>query len=213
MTLTTRHAVVYRNSGSRYTIHSDAEPPAFAAIAILVPSGPPVSHLLLVRALRSLLIRFLLIACLASVAQARLGETEAQMVARFGKPTLRTTHTVHSQGKSWDLGPSFHFRQDDWTIQCDLIDARCVRVVYGKRGEWTDEQLEMVLAYNSQGLKWERLPKPGFEKNLRSWKRSDGATADWNWVNGMKLTVPAYDRAKQTLEAKAKAGVSGKPKI
>jgi hypothetical protein len=156
--------------------------------------------------------------CLAllsvGVAHARLGETEAEMIARFGPPAHRGQHTAHAQGKNWDLGPSLSFKQDDWNIGCDLIDGRCVRVSYQKRGEWTEEQTQLVLSYNSQGGKWTETTKsPSMKKLARSWRRSDGATAGWTSTGGMKMEVPAYERAKQVIEAKAKAEVSKKPKI
>jgi hypothetical protein len=146
------------------------------------------------------------------LAHARLGETEAEMIARFGQPALRGKHSTIAQGKSWDLGPSFYFKQDDWQIHCDLVDGRCVRIRYGKKGDWTDEQFQLVLAYNSQGTKWTENSKPG-SKSVRSWKRSDGATADWIKGGNMKMTVPAYDRAKEVVEAKAKAEASKKPRV
>ena len=136
-------------------------------------------------------------------AHARLGETETEMIARFGQPALRSKHSTIAQGKSWDLGPSFYFRQDDWQIHCDLIDGRCVRIRYGKVGDWTEEQIQLVLAYNCQGIKWTETSNQSLTKLKRTWKRSDGATAEWNHGSGMKMVVPAYDRAKQVVEAKA----------
>lgn len=147
-----------------------------------------------------------------AVCHARLGETEAQLVARFGKPNLRSNHSAIAQGKSWVLGPSYHFRQDDWSISCDLVDGRCVRIGYSKGGDWTEDQIALVLASNSQGQKWTEGVS-GAAKLSRSWKRSDGATAQWSRGGSMRLVVPAYERAKQVAEAKAKAEASRKPKI
>src|SRR5688500_5276913 len=90
----------------------------------------------------------------AAVAHARLGESEVQMIARFGEPVHRTQHSTYAQGKVWHMGPSLSFRQDDWSIGCDLVDGRCVKIQYGKSGQWTEEQIQLVLAYNSQGAKW-----------------------------------------------------------
>ena len=148
-----------------------------------------------------------------SLAQARLGETEAQMIARFGQPTYRNQHSTFAQGKVWHMGPSLSFRQDDWSIACDLVDGRCVKLQYGKTGEWTEEQFQMVLAYNSQGVKWTETSKPGLKRYQRTWKRVDGAEAIWTGGSNMNLIVPAYERAKQVIEAKAKAAASQKPKI
>jgi hypothetical protein len=148
-----------------------------------------------------------------AVAHARLGETEAQMIARFGEPMHRTQHSMYAQGKVWHMGPSLSFRQDDWNIGCDLVDGRCVKIQYGKTGEWTEEQFQMVLAYNSQGAKWTETSKPELKKYKRTWKRADGADASWSGGGQIALVVPAYERAKQVIEAKAKAAASQKPKI
>ena len=150
---------------------------------------------------------------LTAAAHARLGETEAQMVARFGQPMHRSQHSTYAQGKVWHMGPTLSFRQEDWSISCDLVDGRCVKIQYGKTGEWTEEQFQMVLAYNSQGARWTETSKPAAKKYNRTWKRADGADAVWNGGAGMSLVVPAYERAKQVIEAKAKAAASQKPKI
>ena len=143
---------------------------------------------------------------------ARLGETEAEMTARFGQPTLRSKHTHVTQGKSWELGPVLFFKQDDWRIQADLVDGRCVAIHYSKSGDWTEDQIQLVVGSNSQGAKWTEITKPQLSKMKREWKRADGATAEW-MRNGMKLVSPAYQRAKDVVEAKAKAEASRKPKI
>lgn len=159
-----------------------------------------------------------LVSCLmpvvnVAVAHARLGETEAEMVKRFGAPAMRSKHSTFAQGKSLEMGPTLYFRQDDWSIGCDLVDGRCVRIAYSKPGEWTTEQISLVLAYNSQGASWSETGKPGTASFARSWKRADGATAEWKRGSGMQMVVPAYERAKKTVEAKAKAAASAKPKI
>lgn len=150
---------------------------------------------------------------MTATAQARLGETEQEMVDRFGKPMQRGEHTVIAQGKSWVLGPTVHFRQEDWQISADLVDGRCVRIAYSKRGDWTEEQVQLVLGSNSQGIKWTETSKPNTKKIERSWRRNDGALAGWSTLGSIRMVVPAYDRAKQVVEAKAKAEVSRKPKI
>jgi hypothetical protein len=147
------------------------------------------------------------------VAHARLGETEKQLVERFGAPSSRATHKIFAQGKFVDLGPTLHFKQDDWRIDCDLIDERVVRIHYRKPGDRTEGQVQLVLGYNTQDLKWAETSKPSIAKLQRTWKRDDGATAEWSKSGGIKLVVPAYDRAKQVVEAKAKAEASKKPKI
>lgn len=155
---------------------------------------------------------FVAAVAMVSSAFGRLGETESELIARFGKPQLRSVHHALSQGRQYELGPTLHFRQDDWRIGCDLVDGRCVRIEYGKTGQWTDEQIQVVLSSNAQGASWtERTAGSG--KLAREWRRADGATARWSSIGGMTLITPAYERAKSIAEAKAKAEASRKPKI
>src|SRR5438874_1394864 len=90
----------------------------------------------------------------ATLAQARLGETEKQLVERFGAPGSRSRHSIIAQGRIWELGPTLNFKQNDWQISCDLVDERVVRIQYQKVGEWTEDQIQAVLNSNSQGDKW-----------------------------------------------------------
>jgi hypothetical protein len=154
----------------------------------------------------------LLLAALAPCA-ARIGETEAELAKRLGSPHTRTTHKVAAQGKLFELGPSLSFKQGDWRIQCDLVDDRCVRISYTKIGQWSDEQLQTVLNANSQGATWTEVGRPSARKSSREWRRSDGAVATWVSTVGIKIRVPAYDRAKTVAEAKAAASARQTPKI
>ena len=140
----------------------------------------------------------------------RVGETAEQLMKRFGPPSSRGIHRAMAQGRSYDLGPTFVFRQNDWEISCDLVDGRCVRIIFTKIGEWTEEHFQTVLNANSQGEKWTEDIKPGLKQMAREWKRRDGAIANWASRGGMTITVPAYERAKSIAEAKAKAA-AGKP--
>jgi hypothetical protein len=160
--------------------------------------------------IRVLLLLFFL--SVPSLAQARLGETEAELITRFGQPKARMKDMMGAQGRMWEVGPKYYFQQGHWHIYCVLVDGRCAWIDYGKPGEWTEEQVQLVLGSNSQGVKWTETTKGG-GRSSRDWKRIDGADAKWHQLTGMKLIVPAYNRAKQVIEAKAKAAASQKPKI
>lgn len=146
----------------------------------------------------------------SSLLWGRLGETEKELVARFGQPISRSKHAISAQGKTWELGPKLTFKQEEWQITSELVDGRVVRANYQKRGEWTPEQIQTVLAANAQGATWIETSKGG-GKYSRTWKRTDGAVAD-SYI-GISLTTPAYTRAKEQAEAKAKVEVSRTPKI
>lgn len=164
------------------------------------------------------ILRFLLLAAsaclLATEASARLGDSEAELLKRFGDPIRRSGHMISAQGKSYEMGRRFIFKQDDWTITCIVVDGRCMKIQYGKRGDWTEEQFQLVLSANSQGTAWTETSKASVAKMLRSWKRSDGSIAQWSKPEGsIELTWSAYDRAKAAVETRAKAESSKKPKI
>lgn len=155
---------------------------------------------------------FLLIGIAPLISHARLGETEEQLQQRFGAPTSRQQERIIAQGKFVELGPVLRFQQNDWHISCLIIEGRCSRESYGKPGEWTEEQLALVLNTNAQGAKWQ-VTDARSPKLRREWKRDDGATAIWQLGAGFVVAHPAYTRAKQRAEDKAKADASRLPKL
>lgn len=159
------------------------------------------------------LILFLYLLLLTSTSYARLGETENQLIERFGAPVLRAKHQIIAQGKMIDLGPRLLFREGDWRIACDLIDGKCARITYTKPGDWTEDQVQLVLSNNAQGAKWSETSKPGAAKMLRDWKRSDGSVARWSRPEGFTVTWDFYLKAKARAEERARVEASRKPKI
>jgi hypothetical protein len=144
---------------------------------------------------------------------ARLGETEAELIQRFGKPGSQSQHFVFTQGKMQAFGPALFFRQDDWSIQCDLVDGRCMRISYSKPGDWSGDQIMLVLSSNAQGAKWTENSKPSIASIKRTWLRVDGSTATWQKGAGMSLVWDAYNTAKAKFEEREKVASKKKPKI
>lgn len=156
----------------------------------------------------------LLLLLIPSLAYARLGETEAQLVARFGAPVSRAKEITITQGKFVDFGQKLTFKQNDWRIECAVIDGHSAREVYYHPGEWAEDQFTTVLTANAQGVKWTDISKDLRRKLMREWRRADGGTASWRQAgSSMEVTHPAYVRAKELAEAKAKAAASRIPKI
>jgi hypothetical protein len=151
------------------------------------------------------------IVCCPSISNARLGETEAELVKRFGPPRSRGGEKTMGDGRIVDLGPRLGFSQDEWSIISVLIDGRVARESYSKPGKWTEDQIKTVLTANAQGATWIEITKHAGSIS-RSWRRSDGATASWSG-SGMELTHPAYVKAEQIARAKAKAKSGHVPKI
>ncbi len=163
--------------------------------------------------MRLRLVIVLLISACGLTLHARLGETEAELIQRFGKPTLTGKDTIIAQGQIIPLGVSHTFKQDDWLIMVTVIDDRCAKIKYYHRGEWTEEQFQTVLTANAQGAKWKDISTPASSKMIRKWQREDRGSALWQSTEGIVLQNPAYDRAKAELEAKAKSKARQIPKI
>ena len=158
--------------------------------------------------------KFALFVLLLSAAHARLGETEAELFKRFGMTKTISHHVTFAQGKMITLGPTLFFKQDDWSIQCDMIDGRCMRILYHKPGDWTSDQIQLVMNSNTQGAKWTETSKQSVISLQRTWRRSDGSTATWGKGTGIQITWSAYEKAKKAAEEKARVeSAAKKPKI
>lgn len=156
--------------------------------------------------------RYLIILlALCSVASARLGETREELVARYGAVRQETNHATIIQGRTQIMGPSFQFSKDEWLVRCDMIDGRCVRISYARKGGWSQEQIEATLNENSQGIVWMEGVKLG--KRSREWDRADGVKAHWESSGSrMDFTSPEYVKAQRKLEMELKQKAQEKPK-
>lgn len=113
------------------------------------------------------MLRHLVLLFVPAIAFARLGETEAELVARFGAAAHKGTESAITQGKILKFGTTLRFRQGDWSIESTIIDGRSCKENYQKSGEWTEEQLTTVLNSNAQGAKWTDISKPSVKKLAR----------------------------------------------
>jgi hypothetical protein len=143
---------------------------------------------------------------------ARLGETEPQLVDRYGKTVMRASESMIEQGKIHTLARNLHFKTDDWSIIARMIEGRCESISYHKPGEWTEEQFRHLLESNGTRAQWEEEKTP-HPKTHRTWRRRDKATAVWRMLEGLTLETPAYERAREALKKHAKAEASQLPKF
>lgn len=155
----------------------------------------------------------LLLCLLPSTILARLGETETQLVARFGPAVSRTKEITIAQGKFIEFGVKLTFQQNDWRISCAIVEGRSARETYSHSGDWTENQFATVLTANAQGTRWTDISKDQMGKFVREWRRTDGGMARWKRGDGMEVTHPTYLRAKDLAEKKAKAAAAHIPKI
>lgn len=157
----------------------------------------------------------LLILCLfcSPASFARLGETQDQLLERFGAPKQQSKHSTLAQGKFIELGPVLYFKQGDWRVECSMIDGRCMKIAYSKPGDWSEDQVRLVLDTNAQGARWKETSKPEIAKLERTWTRADGSTAKWRKGSGMTLIWDAYNKAKAQVEERARVESARKPNI
>jgi len=158
-------------------------------------------------------IAFLLLLALPAAASARLGDTEKELVKRFGPATERRKETTFAYGKDVEFGDRLVFKQGDWIVESVVVDGRCAWESYTKAGDWNEKQLLLVLTTNAQGARWTELTDFDKREQERDWRREDGGTAHWQAKGPMVVVHPAYDRAKARAEAKAKADEARLPKI
>jgi len=163
--------------------------------------------------MKPLTVLVLITLLLPLTAHARLGETEPELTARFGRPQTKGKFSTFAQGHTIPLGWELTFRQNDWTITCDLVDDRCARIRYYKPGDWTDDQILTVLTVNAQGAKWSDITKPANRYYVREWKREDGAIAHWQRGLSMTITTPAFEQAEMLAKEKAKVEASQIPNL
>lgn len=154
-----------------------------------------------------------LLLLLPAMAFGRLGETEKELTKRFGPPVKRAKETTHAQGRAVEFGDHLVFREGDWTIECVIVDGRSAWESYQKSGDWTEKQFLLVLTTEAQGARWTDLSDFATRDKVRDWRREDGGTAHWEATQPMIVVHPAYVRAKERAEAKARADAARLPKI
>ena len=149
---------------------------------------------------------------LAAFASARLGESEPQLIERYGKAVMRTPDMMLEQGKILKLADRLHFRTDDWNIIAILVGEHCESITYSKPGDWTEEQFRHLLEANGGRAQWEEQ-KTSTPKTHRQWKRRDKTTADWQMADGLVLKTPGYEKAREDLKKQAKENASKLPRF
>ena len=119
----------------------------------------------------------------------RLGDTKAALVERFGPVRTTSKHVVIAQGKIIPLGPNHSFQKEGWMIECELIDDRRARIRYHKTGEWTEQQLTLLLSNDAGAGRW--IETKASTNVIREWVQSDRATATWRFPSVLEIASPA----------------------
>lgn len=144
-----------------------------------------------------------LLACslIAPVAAARVGETEPELVARYGAITSRQPARKSAQGKMHIYGERLVFRTPDWAISAVVIGGRCEEINYMKEGDWTGVQFSFLLELNGDRAQWTEQPTRNPD-NHRAWLRRDKTTAGWG-LSGFMIRTPVIAQVLAGMEKSA----------
>lgn len=116
-------------------------------------------------------------------ASARLGETEAAVVERYGKPSFRLI-------KTWCTEETFSM--NGFTIVVTFIDNVSKGEKYSLLGQQlSSQQVNDFLAANSEGYLWDEVPKADVVPPAqRMWKKPNGSIAT---LSGFSIEFKSAD--------------------
>lgn len=146
--------------------------------------------------MRLALVTVLFIVSLTATAQARLGETADQLVARYGQPISE----VDQKGEGAKLPLAYVvFQKGGFEIDATLSDGISVSESFKKLNgtPLTLGEARTLLGANSQGHDWQA---PQMTHGEKWWARDDGATAQLD-QDGAMLTI----RSRELVSKEAMA--------
>jgi hypothetical protein len=127
----------------------------------------------------------------ASAALARVGETRAQVQARYGLPDL-----IMDPDELGNNQARYSF--NEFTITIAFVNGRSERERYWKNGQkpLLDEEITLLLAANvGEGTTWKMEKK-------HLWKRSDGKMVAVFFGDFLDILTTSYDDALRTGRTK-----------
>lgn len=112
-------------------------------------------------------------------ARAHLGESEKQLVSKFGRITSRLSDEPSEK--------TITFERPGVLIIARMVNGKCVSFTETAIGEkFSDGQVKQILEQNAQGKKWSQAKNGG-----GIWQRSDGAVAYLNPGSVDIVSAPA----------------------
>lgn len=136
----------------------------------------------------------LVFALVAASAVGRVGETEQELVARYGGVTNRQPARKSVQGRMNIYGERLGFRFEFWTVSAVIVAGRCEELTYSLAGKWTDPHFRRLLEINGGWTEWTEQ-KTRNPDNHRQWLRRDQTTATWG-LSGFMIRTAAAGRAQ-----------------
>jgi len=125
--------------------------------------------------MKAFLLTLLFVTGLTASAWARLGETENQLITRYGQELYKTKMKLEGTVVTIDV---LQFVKSGFSIQVSLINGiSAEEEIHRLQGEtMSDEEIKILLASNSQGRIWhEDTAKTDVP---RKWHRDDGVAAE-----------------------------------
>ncbi len=148
---------------------------------------------------------------LVSVVSARVGETEEELVHRYGGVTGKLPARKAAQGRIYTYGEYLRFHSDDWSIDALMINKRCEEVTYSRSSGWTEDQFKHLLEINGGRSQWEEQ-KTTIPKLHREWKRRDKVIAVWSGGE-FEVRTPVVEQTREAIAKAAKEEASKLPKF
>ncbi len=131
---------------------------------------------------------------IVSVASGRVGETEQELVVRYGAVTNRQPARKAVQGRMNIYGERLGFKFEFWTVSAVIIAGRCEEITYTLNGKWTEPHFRRLLEINGGWSEWTEQ-KTRNPDNHRQWLRRDQTTASWG-LTGFMIRTPAAEKAQ-----------------
>ena len=154
--------------------------------------------------MRKALLALVLVVTVSTTAQARLGETPDQLVARYGTPLSEKDQKA--EGDKISLADVI-FQKGGFQIEVTVTDGISVCETFKKlNGEpVTLAEVRILLTANGQGFEWD---EPHGNGVARAWTRDDGASA----TLGQDGSVTIKSKELMSKEAIAKK-LEAKPSL
>jgi hypothetical protein len=130
-------------------------------------------------------------------AQANLGETVAQVVERYGKPT------GFAEANAKTPFGSLLFKAGGYELIIFILDGKEVgaRVSKADKSAFTDAEMQSILSADSDGAPWKSAPSD--DPSSLQWTRDDQATVLYDKDKRMLIfTSEAMSKAFENQKAK-----------
>ncbi len=146
--------------------------------------------------MRIALLTLVFIATAAVGAQARIGETPDQLVARYGQPLNETDQKA--EGAKIPLA-RVSFQKGGYQIDVTITDGLSVQEIFKKLNNkpLTIEEARILLSANAQGMNWS-APQKSEEATI--WTRDDNAVAQLSGDGSMIIRSRALSAEQEAAK-------------